>query len=476
MHGQWSPEQVRKMGEAVTAWAAGFFGGLEARPISPEVTPAAMDALFAGELPEEGAGWERAFAEVVEKVEAHSLLISHPRYFGLMNPTPLVPAIFTEVVVSALNQNMGAWSHSPAATAVEKRVVRWLCDLVGYGPEGFGVLCSGGSVANLMGVRAAVANRLPAAERGGLQALPGQPVFYVSSEAHFSFPKSATVLGLGTEGMRMVPVDGRSRLRVDALRAAIREDRAAGRIPFCVAAIAGTTSSGAVDPLEAAAEVAEEEGLWYHVDAAWGSGVLLSPRHRHLLRGIERADSITFDPHKWFFMPMGTGAILVRERRALQATFEQHAVYIPTAPDERVDFRTYGIAGSRRCDALKLWVSVQALGTGWFRETVDRHMELTRWLAERIAASPAWEAVEAPELNILCFRYLPAGVAAAELPGVQDRVAEAVARDGRAWVSPTTVRGVRAIRWMALSPALTRADLELFWEAINELAPGAARG
>ena len=472
MHDQWHPDFIVEAGGLVTRWLADFFGSLEQQPITPSITPADADALFAGDLPRTGMGFPAAFAEVQDKVVANSLLIPHPRYFGLMNPTAVMPAIFAELVISALNQNLGAWSHSPTGTAVEKRMVRWLCDLVGYSGEAGGTFCSGGSVANLIGLRVAVAERLPESLARGLQALPEPPVMYASSEAHFSLKKAAATLGLGTEALCSFPVDERARIRVDLLRARIREDRSRGKRPFALVGIAGTTSSGSVDPLEELALVAEDEGLWYHVDAAWGSGALLSDRYCARLRGIDRADSVTFDPHKWFFLPISAGAILTRDPEALPRTFSSEAVYIPTAEDERTDFRRYGLVGSKRMDALKLWISLKTLGLDWYRETIDRHMELTRWLVERIDADAEWETVIAPDLNILCFRFCPAGVSDADIPALQDQVVDAVVRDGRSWISSTVVNGIRAIRWMALSPAVTQVDMDLFWNTLREIAAG----
>ena len=187
MHDQWSPGELKKAGDLVTRWLAEFYGTIDEQPITPAISPAEADGIFDEAMPRAGAGFEAAFAEVREKVVANSLLIPHPRYFGLMNPTPVAPALFTELVVSALNQNMGAWSHSPSATAVEKRVIRWLCDLVGYPEDAFGTFCSGGSVANLIGLRTAITSRFPESVATGLQALDAPPAFYVSSETHFSF-------------------------------------------------------------------------------------------------------------------------------------------------------------------------------------------------------------------------------------------------------------------------------------------------
>ncbi|HEX7242694.1 MAG TPA: aspartate aminotransferase family protein [Longimicrobiaceae bacterium] len=470
MQGQWHPDEIVRVGDQVTRWMADFYGEMDDAPITPEITPAESDALFDEPLPREGIGFDAAFAQVRERVAAHALRIPHPRYFGLMNPTPTVPAVFAEVVVSALNQNMAAWSHSPTGTAVEKRVVRWLCDLVGYPAGASGTFCSGGSVANLIALRCAVAHRLPESLAGGLQALREPPVFYVSSEAHYSFRKAAATLGLGTDALRAVPVDARARIRLDALRALLREDRAAGKRPFALVGIAGTTSSGSVDPLEALADLAEEEGLWYHVDAAWGSGALVSAAHRGRLRGTERADSVTFDPHKWFFLPMAAGAVLTRDPEALPRTFSVDAVYIPSADDDRTDFRRYGLVGSKRMDALKLWLSLKTLGVRWYEEAVDRHMAQTEWLEARLEEDPEWEVVVPPDLNLLCFRYRPEGTPEEALPALQDRVVEAVVRDGRSWISTTEVGGVRCIRWMALSPALTDADMRVFWESMREIA------
>ena len=315
-----------------------------------------------------------------------------------------------------------------------------------------------------------LAERLPGSVEGGLQALPGAPVFYASAESHFSFAKAAATLGLGRRGMRPAAVDDHARVDPAALRAQIRADRARGLLPFAVAATAGTTSSGSVDPLEALADVAAEEGLWYHVDAAWGGGALVSTRHRAVLRGIERADSVTLDPHKWFFLPIAAGAILTRDAGALPRTFGTEAAYIPTAADERTDLRRWGLVGSKRMDALKLWLSLKTLGLAWYEETVDRHLELTRWLVSRLEESPEWEVVVPPDLNIVCFRFRPAGVAEDDLPELQERVAGAVVRDGRSWISTTVVNGVKALRWMALSPALTREHMEGFWSSLGELA------
>src|SRR3990172_2205435 len=258
-------DDVRALGRAATEWIAQHYAALRELPVVPDTTPKQTFALFSEPLPEDGSSWPELLTRFRRDIVPNSFHLPSPRYFGLMNPTPLPVAVFAEALAAALNQNLGAWHHSPAATAVERQVIRWLCDLAGYPETSFGSLPAGG-------------------------------VMYASTEAHFSIEKSANILGLGSrDGLRRVPVDGDSRIDVAALRRMIAADRAAGLRPFCVVGVAGVTSNGVVDPRAAVADIAEELGLWYHVDAAYAAGGLMSDALRARLKGIERADSITMD-------------------------------------------------------------------------------------------------------------------------------------------------------------------------------------
>ena len=456
---------VRALGQAVAAWIADHYASLQRLPVVPPTTPAETFALFDQPLPERGTTWQALLDRFRRDVVPNSFHLPSPRYFGLMNPTPLPIAVFAESLAAALNQNLGAWHHSPAATAVERQVIRWLCDVAGYPPESFGSLTSGGSLANTTGLKIALAAKLPDTTRHGLFGLKKRPVLYASAESHFSIEKSANILGLGgRDGVRPIPVDEEGKARVDALRDLLARDVKDGLQPFCVVGIAGVTSTGVIDPLEQLADVAQEFGLWYHVDAAYGAGALMSEKLRGTLRGIERADSITMDPHKWWQMPYPCGAILTRDGEAGLKAFSASDVYIPDT-GRSIEFRHHGLQGSRPFSALKLWMAMLLVGRQAYGELADQQLELTRRFARELSADGAWQLVTPVETAIAAVRYV--GNARAPVPAerrdaLQDRIVERVLAGRTHWVSATTTVGVRAIRVMVISH-LTR------WHHLEEL-------
>ena len=456
---------VRALGEAVAAWVARHYAELPGLPVVPDTTPAHTFATFDEPLPEAGRPWPDVLARFEREVAPLSFHLPSPRYFGLMNPAPLPVAVFAESLAAALNQNLGAWHHSPAATAIERQVIRWLCDLAGYPAGAFGSLTSGGSLANTTGLKIALAARLPETTRGGLFCLTARPVIYASAEAHFSIEKSANVLGLGgRDGLRLVPVDRNSRVDVARLRAMVRDDRAGGLLPFCVVGIAGVTSNGVIDPLAALADAAEELGLWFHVDAAYGAGALMSERLAPRLAGIARADSITMDPHKWWAMPYPCGAILTRDGDAALRAFTASDVYIPDT-GRSIEFRHHGLQGSRPFSALKLWMAMQVVGRAAYARLAEDQVALTERFVAELTKGGEWEAVTPVDTAIAAVRFVGArsrGATERELDAAQDRIVARVLEGRRLWVSPTTTVGVRAVRVMVIS-YLTR------WEHLAEL-------
>lgn len=461
------PDDVQALGRAATDWIARHFGALGRLPVVPDTTPAAMFAHFAQALPEEPTPWPVLLERFEREIVPNSFHLPSPRYFGLMNPTPLPIAVFAEALAAALNQNVGAWHHSPAATAVERTVIRWLCELAGYPAGAFGSLTPGGSLANTTGLKIALAARAPRSTAHGVWGLERRPVLYASAEAHFSIRKSANILGLGgTEGVRTVPVDAHSRLDVAALRRMVAADRAAGLDPFCVVGIAGVTSNGVIDPLDAIADAARDLGLWYHVDAAYAAGGLMSDALRSRFRGIERADSITMDPHKWWFMPYPCGAILTRDGDAGRRAFWSDAVYIPQT-DDALEFRDHGLAGSRPFSALKLWMAMQMVGRRAYGLMAERQVELTERFARELTKDGDWELVTPVDTAIAAVRFTgkwPDGMLrrGSQIDGWQDQIVARVLASRRHWISPTTTVGKRAIRVMVIS-YLTR------WEHLEEL-------
>ncbi len=472
---KWSEDEIRRLGGKVADIVAEYFAALEGAPIGPR-DPAALATLFDGPLPEEGTDPFRLIDECRDTVIPNSFRIPSPRYFGLFNPTPTVIGVYADTIASMLNQNMAAYSHGPAGTRIEATVIRWLRDLIGF-PEGaFGTLTSGGTLANITALKVALNETFPAVRDGGVRAAPGPPVFYVSTQAHYSIGRLANLLGLGLDGMRRIPCDDQARMKVDALVERIAADRKEGLAPFCVIGIAGTTTSGAIDPLGPIADVCAREKLWYHVDAAWGGAARLSRRLAPLLDGCERADSVTLDPHKWFSVPFTAGAVITRDGAALRRTFEVASVYLQDRHFTRHDalnLYQYGVAGSRRLDALKVWLSLRQHGRRGYEEAIERQTALAEHLARRVGQADDMEALAPPSLGCFCFRHVPSGWFgdAEETDRLQVEIQDALDRRGRVWVSTAMLGDRRGFRFCATSYLSREHHVD---EVIDEIRAAAA--
>ena len=359
-------EQHRLLGNAVARIVHEHVAGLATRRVTPEATPAELEKLFDEPLPEKGIAIEDILARFQKDIAPNAMGVPSPRYFGQFNPTPLPIGVWADALTSMLNQNAGAWRNGPTSAMIEARVIRWLCDLLNYGPQSFGTLASGGSEANLIALKCARDNVAASIKDRGVRTATGDLVIYASEQCHYSIDKSADILGLGREGLRKIPADDRFHISLDALRDAIASDREAGKVPCCIVGVAGTTSSGVIDPLEELAAIARENQCWYHVDAAYGGPLAFSPQHKSKLRGIELADSITFDPHKWMFVPFSCGATLVRDGgRVLRDAFDMSPEYLSEdrgGADVEFDFFRYGQMGTRRFNSLKLWMAIKFMG------------------------------------------------------------------------------------------------------------------
>ncbi|HET6374323.1 MAG TPA: pyridoxal-dependent decarboxylase, partial [Candidatus Polarisedimenticolia bacterium] len=448
----------------------------ETVPIFPR-DPDRLEQIFDGPLPEEGTDPFTLLGEVRQQVLPGSFHLASPSYFGLFNPTPTVIGVFADAVASMINQNMAAWSHGPAGAHIERAVIRWLADLTGTGPKTFGTLTSGGSLANFTGLKVALNEKVPEVKKIGVAAVEGRPTYYVSTQAHYSLDKVADMLGIGLSGMRKIECDAGAKVKVPALERQILADQEAGRVPFCVVGIAGTTTSGAIDPLDDLADVCARRHLWFHVDAAWGGAARMSRRHRDLLKGIERADSVTLDPHKWFAVPFAAGAVLTRDGAALRRTFEVTPHYVSDkvfAEHEDLNLFQFGAAGSRRLDALKVWLSLRQYGRRGYEEMIDRQIALAEYLAGRVAEAPDLEAASEPSLGVMCFRCVPPGLAGRELEldALQMRIQHTVERGGRAWISTSVLGGRRVIRFCATSFLSRERHVDRMLDEVRAAANG----
>lgn len=444
-----------RLGRVVTEIVADYARTLDAAPVCSTATPAELEALFDEPLPLEGEEVAAVFDRFRRDVIPHAMNIPSPRYFGLFNPTPLPVAVWADTLASALNQNGAAWRNSPSASVVEARVLRWLCELIGYGEASFGTLTSGGSEANLVALKCARDRAAEGARDRGVRSssATGELIVYASEQCHYSFVKSVDILGLGRDNLRKIDTDERFHIRTDLLRAAIERDISEGHTPVCVAGSAGTTSTGVVDPLDELAGVAEEFKLWFHVDAAYGGVLAFSEKHKWRLRGIERADSVTIDPHKWMFVPFMCGALLVRDGgRVLRDGFDITPEYLSEergGADVEYDFFRYGQLGTRRASALKVWAALKALGVRGYGAVVERQIELVNHIAARFDELEDFERVGEVETALCCVRFMPKWArekSLAEQDELQRDLQGRVERSGGAWLATTVLRGRRALR------------------------------
>lgn len=455
MSEQLSAEHER-LGQAVTRIIADYARRLDSLPVTSDATPADLLKLFDEPLPIEGVDASEILSKFVHDVVPHAMQIPSPRYYGLFNPTPLPLAVWADALTAAINQNGAAWRNSPSASIIEARVLNWLCALIGYGPASFGTLTSGGSEANLIALKCA---RDRAAERirdEGVRAATGDLVVYASEQSHYSLEKSVDILGMGRRSLRKVATDERFHLRTEVLREMIERDKSEGRIPVCVAGAAGATSTGIVDPLEELGRIAREYDCWFHVDAAYGGALAFSDKHRGQLGGIEQAASVTIDPHKWMFVPFACGAVLVREGgRILRDAFDITPEYLSetrermSGTDVEYDFLRYGQLGSRRFNALKIWMALKLLGKRGYAEIIERQIELTHYLAARLDELKDFERMGEVETAVCCFRFLPAAARTLDASGLdqlQRRLQQRIEQSGEAWLSSTVLHQRRALR------------------------------
>src|SRR5829696_4982014 len=474
-------EQHRFLGNAIARIIGEHVATLATRRVTPEATPAELEQLFDEPLPETGIAIEEILARFRNDIAPNAMGVPSPRYFGQFNPTPLPIGVWADALTSMLNQNAGAWRNGPTSAMIEARVIRWLCDLLNYGPKSFGTLASGGSEANLIALKCARDSVASDIKDRGVRTASGDLVIYASEQCHYSIDKSADLLGLGRNGLRKIPTDDGFHIIPHALREAIAKDRDAGNIPCCIVGVAGTTSAGVIDPLEELAEIARENRCWYHIDAAYGGPLAFSPKHRDMLRGIDRADSITFDPHKWMFVPFSCGATLVREGgRVLRDAFDMTPEYLSEdrgGADVDFDFFRYGQMGTRRFNSLKLWMAIKFMGREGYARTVERQIDLTKYLAKQVDKLPDFKRVGEVETAVCCFRFLPdPELDGPEVDRLQQRLQQIIERSGEAWLTTTVLHGRRAMRVNINSFLTEKGHIDTLVQLLVKSAAEATKG
>jgi L-2,4-diaminobutyrate decarboxylase len=437
-------------------------------------TAASLGELFAGEiLPGASSEIENCF-ERMGQVIFDSVVVSHPNTIAHLHCPPLIPALAAEVVISGLNQSMDSFDQAPAATVLEEKMVRWLCREAGFPAEAGGIFTSGGTQSNYMGLLLArdvcleKLWRWPA-QTQGLPAEARKLRILCSEVAHFTVEKSAAQLGLGTNAVVRVTTDEAFRMRPEALRVAIEELRSRDLVPMAVVATAGTTDFGSIDPLLEAASVAHATGAWVHVDAAYGSALLFSSRHRELLHGIEAADSISMDFHKLFWQPISCAAFLLRDASHFRH-MKMNADYLNPELHEELgipNLVTRSLATTRRFDVLKLWVSLRALGRKKLGEMIDTTIELAAHAADFIRKNPRLELIHQPMLSCVVFRYRPANPAI-ESNSLNAQLRQRLFERGVAVIGHTVVRGRQCLKLTCMNPSISAKQVEELLSAVIE--------
>jgi aromatic-L-amino-acid decarboxylase len=458
-------ETRRRVGYKLIDAIDAYFSSLPTRPVQLPADQRTFGELT-DSIPELGADAERVLDDMTREMIDKGFHVPSANYFGLMNPTPTYMAVLAEALVAAINPQLATMARSQLASKIEHQTVRWIAERCGYTKNAGGTFTSGGNEANFSGIALALAAHFPDTIENGIGSIGTRPVLYASEESHHSIDKSAGLLGIGRNAVRRVPIDDRLHMRVDALEKMIDHDLAAGHRPFCVVATAGTTNSGAVDDLEAIADLCARRNLWLHVDGAYGASVVFSDKHRNLVRGIERADSITIDPHKWLAMPFAAGVIITRRVEALRTAFEVTTPYMPRdANANLVDNFKISTQWSRKMNALKLWVTLRVHGRQAYEEHIDRQLRLARSFADWIRESEDYELVVEPDLTIVNFRVKKAGDEQTTAVANQ-AVVDAITRDGTRWISETKVAGRSVIRMMVISYLTDETHLKGLQEAL----------
>ncbi len=435
-------DRFRDLGGQFLDLAAQWLAEESQAPVLRHRSGVELAALLDQPPPEQGMGDADLLAELRDKVLRHSRHNGHPRQLTHVCASPDPVGALADLLASTINQNVTAWRSAPSAVAMERQVVRWLDTLVGFDAGGHGLMLSGGSEANLHALGAAVEH--------ARRRHPGIPrermVLYTSRETHLSLAKAARFLGVGH--VRSLAVDAARRLRVDALRDALTEDRAHGLLPVMVAGSAGTANAGSIDPLVELAAICREHDVWFHIDGAYGAPAALTPAYSFLREGFALADSLSLDPHKWLYAPFDIGVLLVRDPQHLRDAYAETSEYITvteTAPLEAHAFWDHGMGLSRRFRALKLWIMFKLRGIDAYRSAITANIQVREYLDARIAAEDELERL-ASGLSISCFRFRPAGVDAASLDRINKWIQRQLLASGEIVLSPTTLDGRYSLR------------------------------
>jgi aromatic-L-amino-acid/L-tryptophan decarboxylase len=462
-----SADEIHEWGNSVTQFMIDYLGDLRDRPAYRHTSSGEIRSGLDPKLPIEGTDFESLLRVFRETIVPFSRQNAHPRMFGYVQSPGTPIGAFADLLASTLNANLTIWRSAPAPVELERLTIDWIRQILGFNAGAGGLFVSGGSMANLAALAAARQTRYDSL---------GRLRIYASNATHFSIAKAAALLGIGRENVQHVAVDERFRIRVDDLIAMITADLQAGYVPFCVVGNAGTVDTGAVDPLREIREVANRFQLWMHVDGSYGAFAILADSARKSFAGMEQADSIALDPHKWLYLPVDVGCVIYRDPEAARATFAHEAEYtrmFGEEADEAFVCWDYGPELSRRFRALKVWMLLKGVGLDRLGKAIESNLACARHLESMVQASDDFEMIAPVELSIFCFRHVPRRLRD-QFPGVIDafneRLLVTLQRDGSSYLSNATLGGRFALRGCVLNYRTTLRDMEILLDDLRRVA------
>jgi aromatic-L-amino-acid decarboxylase len=447
-------EEMRSLGYRIVDQIVEHFETLASKPVMRVSPRVELEAELREPLPEESTPVDALLDQLRRVVWPNIGNVQHPRFFAFIPSPSNFVSVMADALAAGFNPFAGNWLEGSGPAQIELVTIDWLREMCGLPETAGGLFVSGGSMANL--------TALAAARRARLDNRSDDAIIYFSDQTHNSVEKALRVLGFAREQIRAMPSDEDFRLPVESLRRAVAEDRADGKRPFLVIANAGTTNTGAVDPIDQLADLCERENLWLHVDGAYGAAACLSERGRKLLVGIERADSLSLDPHKWLFQPFEIGCVLARDARLLKKTFHTMAGYLEDtkrAEEEEINYYDYGVQLTRGFRALKLWLSIKTFGAAAIREAINHGFEMAEFAESLLRQSDCWRIISPATFGIVTFIFVAEGCSESEISEIHRRMVEAMAEDGFAFANSTTLRGQTVMRLCTINPRTTEDDV-----------------
>ncbi len=459
-----SPEEMREFGYRVIDSLIEYYQGRADRPVAEKLDEDALAAILEEPLPYQGMAWRDALAQFERQVVDTANHVDHPRFFAFIPLANNFVSVMADALASGYNIFNAVWRQGPGAAQVERLTVDWLRQIILFPAGAGGTFVSGGSVANLTGLAVARQIRLNGDMRNA--------VAYCSDQIHFAVSRGMRILGFAPEQLRKLPSDENFRLSLARLQRAVAADRAAGKRPFCVIASAGTTNTGAIDPLEQLAAYCKRENLWLHVDGAYGAPAMLTAEGKTALRGLEQVDSLALDAHKWLFQPVECGVVLLRDRRWLSQTFKETPEYLKDMEQEgeELNFMNQGIQLTRQFRALKLWLSFKVFGLDAISRAIAVGFENARLADALLREAGCWEIVTPAQMAIVTFRYRPANGDEALANRITHDLVGALMADGFAFASGTQLRDKTVLRLVTNNPRSTTDDLRRTVALLGRLA------